>query len=80
MDREQAMTTVRESLASAVPGADPSGLTPDTVIRDELEIDSLDFLSFVEILADRTGVPIGEEDYSRLGTLADCAEFLTSRE
>ncbi|NUP50452.1 MAG: acyl carrier protein [Catenulispora sp.] len=79
MDRDQAMTTVREALASAVPGADPSGLTPEAVFREELELDSLDFLSFVEILSDRTGVRIDEEDYSRLTTLAACAEFLTSR-
>jgi acyl carrier protein len=79
MDREQAMTVVRESLASAVPGADPSGLAPDAVFRDELELDSLDFLNFVEILSGRTGMPIDEEDYASLDTLDACAEFLVSR-
>jgi acyl carrier protein len=79
MDREQAMTAVRESLARAVPGADPSGLAPDAVFRDELELDSLDFLNFVEILSGRAGVPIDEEDYAHLDTLDACAGFLVSQ-
>jgi acyl carrier protein len=79
MEREQAMTVVRESLARAVPGADPSGLAPDAVFRDELELDSLDFLNFVETLSGRSGVPIAEDDYARLDTLSACAEFLGSR-
>ena len=79
MDRELAMTIARESLARAVPGADPSGLAPDTAFRDELELDSLDFLSFVEVLSGRAGVPIDEDEYARLGTLDACAEFLVSR-
>jgi acyl carrier protein len=76
---EQVMTVVRESLARAVPGADPSGLTPDAVFRDELELDSLDFLNFVETLSGRAGMPIDEDDYARLNTLSACAEFLVSR-
>lgn len=79
MDREQALTIVRESLTRAVPGADASGLTPGAVFRDELELDSLDFLSFVETLSDRAGVPIDEDDYARLDTLGDCADFLVAR-
>lgn len=79
MDRDQALTAVRESLARAVPGADPSGLGLDAVFRDELELDSLDFLSFVETLSGRTGVRIDEEDYARLDTLEACAEFLVGR-
>jgi acyl carrier protein len=79
MDREQAMTVVRETLARAVPGADPSGLAPDSVFRDELEMDSLDFLSFVEALSGRTGVAIDEDQYARLDTLDSCAAFLVSR-
>lgn len=79
MDREQAMALARESLARAVPGADPGGLTPEAVFRDEMELDSLDFLSFVEDLSQHAGVPIDEEDYARLDTLDACARFLMAR-
>jgi len=49
----------------------------DTAFRAELELDSLDFLSFVEQLSSATGVRIDEDDYPRLRTLRSCVEFLT---
>ncbi|GAA2006781.1 acyl carrier protein [Catenulispora subtropica] len=79
MDREQALAVVRESLTRAVPGADSRGLAEDAVLRDELELDSLDFLNFVETLSGETGVTIDEEDYERLDTLGACAEFVAAR-
>jgi acyl carrier protein len=79
MNRDEAMTMIRETLAVAVPGADPRDLAPDDIIRDVLEIDSLDFLSFVETLSARAEVTIDEEDYNRFDTLANGAEFLIAR-
>ena len=37
---------------------------------------SLDFLNFVEMLSQRSGQRIDEDDYPRLGTLASGSEFL----
>jgi acyl carrier protein len=78
-ERDKLLTVVRESLGAAVPGADPGVLAPDDVIRQVLEIDSLDFLSFVETLSERTAVPIDEDDYDHLSTLDSCADFLLAR-
>ncbi len=44
-----------------------------------LELDSLDFLSLVESLSERTGIRIDEEDYPELTTLADATRFLVGR-
>jgi acyl carrier protein len=44
-----------------------------------LELDSLDFLSLVELLSERTGVRIDEEDYPELTTLSDATRFLVTR-
>lgn len=74
------MTEVCDALRAAVPGADPGLLAPDDVIRDVLEVDSLDFLNFVEILSERTGVAIDEDDYASLTTLADCTAFVLARQ
>ncbi|MFE2183434.1 acyl carrier protein [Streptomyces sp. NPDC059455] len=79
MNRTEAMDVVKESLAQVVPGADLAALRPDDAFRDALELDSLDFLSFIETLSQRTGVRIDDEDTPRLTTLSGCAEFLTSR-
>ena len=51
---------------------------PTTRLRDELELDSLDFLSFVELLTTGSGRRIDEDDYPRLRTMADCVTFLSS--
>ncbi|WP_112467449.1 acyl carrier protein [Streptomyces triticisoli] len=79
MDETEARTVVEEALTRAVPGADLTGLAPDTPFRDALELDSLDFLSFVETLSERTGLRIDEEDYPRLTALHDATEFLVAR-
>ena len=45
--------------------------------RSELELDSLDFLSFVEHLSAATGVRIDEDDYPDLVSMATSVAFLT---
>ncbi|MER8161819.1 acyl carrier protein [Streptomyces sp. NPDC094472] len=79
MNRTEAADVVKESLAQVVPGADLAALRPDDAFRDALELDSLDFLSFIETLSERTGVRIDDEDTPRLTTLSDCEGFLASR-
>ena len=62
-----------------VPDADLEQLAPDADLRQTYELDSLDFLAFVEELAQRAGVRIDEEDYPELRTLATVQAFLTGR-
>ncbi|MCZ4602791.1 acyl carrier protein [Streptomyces sp. Lzd4kr] len=78
MNRTEAMDMVKESIARVIPGADVAALGPDDAFRDVLEMDSLDFLSFVEVLSERSGVRIEDEDTSRLTTLAASADFLVA--
>jgi len=74
------VTTPREQLTAAlrsvVPDADPDALDPGEPLRDALELDSLDFLAFVEDLSARTGVAIDDDDYPQLQTVAGCVRFL----
>ncbi|WP_340375272.1 acyl carrier protein [Streptomyces sp. SS7] len=79
LNRTEALDMVRESISRVVPGADVAALGPDEVFRDVLEMDSLDFLGFVEILSERSGVRIDDEDTPRLTTLSDSADFLLAR-
>ncbi|MET9132919.1 acyl carrier protein [Streptomyces antibioticus] len=79
MNRTEALDMVRESISRVVPGADVAALGPDDAFRDVLEMDSLDFLSFVEVLGERSGVRIDDEDTPRLTTLSGSADFLLAR-
>lgn len=74
-----ARAAVGTAIRSIVPDADLDALGDEAGFRAELELDSLDFLSFVEVLSEATGLRIEEDDYPRLATMASSIEFLTSR-
>ncbi|MFI7542281.1 acyl carrier protein [Actinoplanes sp. NPDC049599] len=72
------LAVVRATLHEVAPEADLDRLAPTTDIREALELDSLDFLRFVELLSERTGRRIDEDDYPRLATMAEAGAFLTA--
>jgi acyl carrier protein len=69
---------VRSVLHEIAPDADLDALTRNADLRQTLQLDSLDFLQLVELLSERTGHRIDEEDYPRLATLADTVAFLST--
>ena len=73
----------REMVGAAVrrivPDADVETLDPDADLRQTFELDSLDFLGFVELLSERSGVRIDEEDYPALRSLSSITELLQAR-
>lgn len=56
--------------------ADFDGLDPDKPLRDQLELDSMDFLDIVMELRKRYKLQIPEDDYPRLATLNSCVAYL----
>jgi acyl carrier protein len=74
-----ARDVVAGALTRIVPDADLATIDEDTDLRRAFELDSLDFLEFVEHLSGATGVRIDEEDYPQLATLARCRQFLATR-
>jgi acyl carrier protein len=76
---QQAREQIGFALKRAAPGSDIDAIDPDTEIRDALDLDSLDFLQFVEILSETSGRRIDEDDYPELATLDSCIRFLSAR-
>jgi len=76
MTPDQAQRVIEEALAQVAPDVDIGEITPDTDLRDDLGLDSLDFVRFVEILSQRTGTQIAEDDYPHLATLASAIKLL----
>lgn len=72
-----ATNVVTAALTAIVPDADIATIDQDADLRDALELDSLDFLSFVEQLSEHSGARIDEDDYDRLRTLRSCVHYLT---
>ncbi|WP_404816027.1 acyl carrier protein [Streptomyces thermolineatus] len=79
MTEEEALEVVKDAVRGIVPDADFTRIAPDDRFRDALELDSLDFLTLVEDLVNRTGCRIDEDDYPRLTTLAGAAALLAER-
>ena len=79
MTPEQARHAIEESLVQVAPDADLASLGPDADLRDSLELDSLDFLNFIEALSERAGRRIEEDDYPHLATMASAIKFLADR-
>jgi acyl carrier protein len=76
---DAARAAVANAILRIVPDADLDDLDDDARLRAELELDSLDFLSFVELLSKATGVRIDEADYPDLVSTGSCIAFLTAR-
>ena len=66
-------------LGGIAPEVDLSRLRPDADLREELDIDSMDFLRFVVGLSERLGVEVPEVDYPRIRTLDGCLAYLGAR-
>lgn len=76
MNPHEAELLFRKALHEIAPDADLDALRPDDDLRDTLALDSLDFLQVVEVLSERAGRRIDEEDYPRLATLAEAVAYL----
>jgi acyl carrier protein len=76
MSREEIVTAVKDIIASIAPDEDLSELALDVKLREQIELDSMDFLDIVMELRKRYGVQVPEADYPRLATLGGCVEYL----
>ena len=72
--------TVLRILGEIAPEADLHVLKPDVSFRDQLDIDSMDFLNFVITLNKALDVEIPETDYPKLATLNGCLAYLSAAE
>jgi acyl carrier protein len=79
MNEAQIKKIVFDGLQRIAPEADPSTLDPSKNIREELDIDSYDFLQFLIALSEETGVEIPEADYVKVFTLEGLFRYLSAR-
>ncbi len=70
---------VLEALTRIAPEIDPASIEPDAGLRDQLDLDSMDFLNFALALHGRLGVDIPEIDYPRLSTLNGAVAYLAAK-
>jgi acyl carrier protein len=78
MNTQEIKTAVLSALARIAPEADLDALDPSVEFRDQLDIDSFDFLTLIIALHEATGVDIPEADYQQLATLNAAIAYLTT--
>jgi acyl carrier protein len=79
MNNDSIRAKVLEVLARIAPELDPAELAPGENLREQLDVDSMDFLNFVIGLHQAFGVEVPEADYRKLLTLDDCVTYLAAR-
>jgi acyl carrier protein len=57
----------------------PRAIDPAKDLRDQIDIDSVDFLNFVIGLHKALGIEIPDADVSKLASLNSCIGYLVSR-
>ena len=68
-----------DALTRIAPEIDAGSIESTASFRDQLDLDSMDFLNFVLALHDRLGVDIPEVDYPHLYTLDGALAYLASK-
>ena len=76
MTADQIRAQVLECLGRVAPEVDPAGIAPDVPLRDQLDIDSMDFLNVIVGIHERTGIDVPEADYEHLETLDGAIKYL----
>jgi acyl carrier protein len=79
MSDEEVREKVLGILASMAPEMDVHTLKPDVRLRDQMDLDSMDFLNFLIAVDDEIGVDIPESDYPRLATLNTIYAYLREK-
>ncbi len=79
MTEQDLLAIVRQALAKVAPETAAMAIEADAPLREEYDLDSMDFLNFIIGLHKATGVEIPEIDYPRLGTLAGAVAYLEER-
>jgi len=79
MTPEEIKKTILDALTRIAPEIDAASIETNTSFRDQLDLDSMDFLNFVLALHDRLGIDIPEADYPRLSTLDGAIAYLAAK-
>ncbi len=79
MTKDNCKKLVIDIISDIAPDEDLSAIKPEIRLRDQLQLDSMDFLDIVMELRKRHGIEVPEADYGQLASLESCAEYLTPK-
>ncbi len=76
-------TDIREEILSVLttiaPEVEADDITDDALLRDQVDLDSMDWLNFLVGVHKRLNVEVAESDYASLRTLSDLVRYVEKR-
>jgi acyl carrier protein len=79
MEAVEVRKIVLDIIADVALDEDLSTLDDAGTLREQLDLDSMDFLDIVMELKKRHKVEVPQEDYPRLASMNSCVEYLTPK-
>ncbi len=79
MNEDEIRAVLLRILQEMVPQEDVAKLKPNVRIRDQIDLDSMDFVNFLVAVDEQLGVETPEKDYPKLATLDRCIAYFRSR-
>jgi len=76
MTREDIRAAIVNIITDIAPDEDLSTLKGDVRLRDQIDLDSMDFLDIVMELRKRYNIEVPEADYMKLATLDSSVDYL----
>ncbi len=79
MTREALRAQLLVLLGHIAPEADLAHWKDEYPLREELDLDSVDFYGFILAIHKHLGISVPEADYAKLSTLRACLDYLEPR-
>ncbi len=79
MTASQVRQIVIDIIADIAPDEDVTTLEDNKSLREQLDLDSMDFLDIVMELRKRHKVEVPQEDYPKLASLESCVAYLAPK-
>ena len=76
MTADEVKKIILDIIGEIAPDEDLNDVKPEIRLRDQLDLDSMDFLDIVMELRKQHGIEVPESDYQKLASLDSCAEYL----
>lgn len=79
MTKDECKQVVLDIIADIAPDEELTDVKGDVPLREQLDLDSMDFLDIVMELRKQHGIEVPESEYGQLASLDSCAEYLTPK-
>jgi acyl carrier protein len=76
METTELRNTVNAILQSIAPEIEPAELDAKAPLREQIDLDSMDYLNFIVGMHEKLNVEIPESDYRKLVSLDDIVNYL----